>query len=47
MFEAIENGGISPNAGGVLQDSSFLQDIDPRLARPFLVGFSDAMDLVF
>jgi EmrB/QacA subfamily drug resistance transporter len=37
----------SGNAGGVLQDSSFLQHIDPRLARPFLVGFSDAMDEVF
>ncbi|MDO5712601.1 MAG: MDR family MFS transporter, partial [Micrococcales bacterium] len=30
-----------------LQDSSFLQLIDPRLAKPFLVGFSGAMDLVF
>ncbi|MGH3773308.1 MAG: MDR family MFS transporter, partial [Pseudonocardiaceae bacterium] len=39
-------GGVG-NAGGVLQDSSFLQHIDPRLARPFLVGFSDAMDGVF
>ncbi|MGH3753260.1 MAG: MDR family MFS transporter [Pseudonocardiaceae bacterium] len=41
--QAIQDGG----ADGVLQDSSFLQHIDPRLARPFLVGFSDAMDLVF
>jgi EmrB/QacA subfamily drug resistance transporter len=40
-------GGGSANAGGVLQDSSFLQHIDSRLARPFLVGFSDAMDGVF
>ncbi|MGH3942023.1 MAG: MFS transporter [Pseudonocardiaceae bacterium] len=47
VLEAIQNGGISPNAGGVLQDSSFLLHIDPRLARPFLVGFSDSMDLVF
>ncbi len=30
-----------------LQDSSFIQQIDPRLARPFQVGFSQAMDLVF
>lgn len=37
----------SGNAGGVLQDSSFLQHIDPRLTRPFLVGFSNAMDEVF
>jgi EmrB/QacA subfamily drug resistance transporter len=47
VLEAIRNGGGSGNAGGVLQDSSFLQHIDPRLARPFLVGFSEAMDLVF
>lgn len=30
-----------------LQDSSFIQHLDPRLARPFLVGFSDAMHPVF
>jgi hypothetical protein len=38
-----------PVAAGasVLQDSSVLQQMDPRLARPFLVGFSDSMDLVF
>lgn len=46
VFQALQGGG-SANAGGVLQDSSFLQRIDPRLARPFLVGFSDAMDGVF
>lgn len=33
-------------AGG-LDDTSFLSHIHPVLARPFLVGFSDAMDLVF
>jgi len=33
--------------GGLLQDSSFLQRIDPRLAHPFLVGFSQSIDLVF
>ncbi|HEX2300129.1 MAG TPA: MDR family MFS transporter, partial [Pseudonocardiaceae bacterium] len=47
VLEALANGGVSGNAGGVLQDSSFLLDIDPRLARPFLIGFSEAMDLVF
>jgi MFS family permease len=30
-----------------LSDSSFIQQLDPRLAKPFLVGFSQAMDLVF
>jgi hypothetical protein len=47
VVDTIGNGGLNGNAGGVLQDSSFLQEIDPRLARPFLVGFSEAMDLVF
>jgi hypothetical protein len=30
-----------------LSDSSFISQLDPRLAKPFLVGFSQAMDLVF
>lgn len=34
-------------ATGVLQDSSFLSTLDPALAKPFLVGFSNAMDTVF
>ncbi len=34
-------------AARVMSNSSFLQDIDSRLARPFLVGFSNSMDLVF
>ena len=33
--------------GGVMSDSSFLSLLDPRLAKPFLVGFSQAIDLVF
>jgi MFS family permease len=49
VLQAVRAAGASGsgNAGGVLQDSSFLQHIDPRLARPFLVGFSNAMDEVF
>ncbi len=39
-------GGGNP-AADVLTDSSFLQAIDPRLARPFLVGFTDSMTLTF
>lgn len=34
-------------ASGVLQDSSFLNGLDERIAKPFLMGFSEAMDLVF
>jgi EmrB/QacA subfamily drug resistance transporter len=30
-----------------LSDSSFLQKIDPRLAQPYLEGFSQAVDAVF
>jgi hypothetical protein len=31
----------------VLQDASFLHQIDPRLAHPFFVGFTDSMTVVF
>src|SRR5205085_2787771 len=34
-------------SGSALNDTSFLQHVDPVLARPFKVGFSDSMDLVF
>jgi EmrB/QacA subfamily drug resistance transporter len=33
--------------GSLLQDASFLQRVDARLAHPFLVGFSNSIDLVF
>jgi EmrB/QacA subfamily drug resistance transporter len=33
--------------GGSLNDTSFLQHINSTLAHPFLVGFSDSMDVVF
>jgi EmrB/QacA subfamily drug resistance transporter len=32
---------------GAMDDSSFISHLDPRLARPFLVGFADSMSLVF
>lgn len=37
--------GVDPSR--VLDDSSVLGSVDPVLARPFLVGFSEAMQLVF
>ncbi|MEO6089355.1 MAG: MDR family MFS transporter [Umezawaea sp.] len=43
VLDALQGGG---NAG-VLQDSSFLQHVDPRLARPFLEGFAESIDAVF
>ncbi len=33
--------------GGLLNDTSFVHTFDHALVHPFLVGFSDAMDLVF
>jgi EmrB/QacA subfamily drug resistance transporter len=39
---------LKQGAGGAgLNDTSFLHKLDSTLAHPFLVGFSDAMDLVF
>jgi len=39
--------GGAPAGGGGLDDSSFISNLDPRLARPFLEGFASAIDLVF
>ncbi len=43
VLEAIRSGGGSGGASGVLADSSFISHLDPRLARPFLVGFSESI----
>ncbi|MDQ1536908.1 MAG: hypothetical protein QOE58_1301 [Actinomycetota bacterium] len=40
-------GSAGGSAINPLSDSSFIQQLDPRLAKPFLIGFSQAMDLVF
>ncbi len=45
VAEAVTSGGALPK--GALDDTSFLSQIDDRLARPFLEGFSSSMDLVF
>ena len=34
-------------AGVSIDDSSFINHLDPRLAKPFLIGFSESMDMVF
>jgi EmrB/QacA subfamily drug resistance transporter len=47
QLQASQQSGAAGAAGGVLKDSSFLNTLDPRLAKPFLEGFSNAMDLVF
>lgn len=45
VLQGLSNPGAA--AGGSLNDSSFISSLDPRLARPFLVGFSDAITSVF
>jgi hypothetical protein len=45
VIKAIKSGAGLP--AGALDDTSFLKHLDPRLARPFLIGFSDSIDLVF
>jgi EmrB/QacA subfamily drug resistance transporter len=46
VLKALQGGG-GVNAGSALNDSSFINHLDARLAKPFLVGFSNAMDTVF
>ena len=45
VIQAIKGGTGLP--ASALDDTSFLKHLDERLARPFLVGFSDSIDLVF
>jgi EmrB/QacA subfamily drug resistance transporter len=47
LQQAQAGGGGGGGAVNPLSDSSFIQQLDPRLAKPFLIGFSQAMDLVF
>ncbi|MFV0253382.1 MAG: MDR family MFS transporter [Beutenbergiaceae bacterium] len=47
QLQQAQAAGNAVDGSGVLDDSSFLIDLDPRLAQPFLEGFADAMDLVF
>jgi predicted MFS family arabinose efflux permease len=47
VTEAASGSGDPVAGSSVLNDSSFLSALDPRLAEPFRVGFSEAMDLVF
>ena len=47
LHAAQASGAGSGGSAAALQDSSFIQQLDPRLARPFLVGFSEAMSVVF
>jgi EmrB/QacA subfamily drug resistance transporter len=46
-LQQAKQGGGAGGSLNPLSDSSFIQQLDPRLAKPFLIGFSQAMDLVF
>jgi MFS family permease len=46
-LQQVQAGGAGGGAVNPLSDSSFIQQLDPRLAKPFLIGFSQSMDLVF
>jgi len=46
-LQQAQTGGAGGGSLNPLSDSSFIQQLDPRLAKPFLIGFSQAMDLVF
>ena len=45
ILAAAHSGGTV--GGSTLDDTSFLNHMDTALARPFKIGFSDSMDLVF
>ncbi|KAB7743951.1 DHA2 family efflux MFS transporter permease subunit [Nostocoides sp. F2B08] len=47
LAQAQASGSNAAASSGILDDSSFLSQLDERLARPFLIGFSEAMDTVF
>jgi hypothetical protein len=45
VLDALNGGGAV--SGSTLNDTSFINHMDTVLARPFKIGFSDSMDLVF
>jgi EmrB/QacA subfamily drug resistance transporter len=47
VLEMLKPGGSTGAAQSALADSSFINHLDPRLARPFLVAFADQIDTVF
>ena len=47
LAQAVRDGATDAFAGRVLTDSLFIQQLDPVLARPFLVGFSSSITIGF
>jgi EmrB/QacA subfamily drug resistance transporter len=46
-LQSAAQGGDPGPIGNVLKDSSIIEKLDARLAKPLLTGFSDSMDTVF
>ncbi len=46
VLDLVANPGAAAGSGAI-EDSSFINTLDPRLARPFVVGFSGAISTVF
>lgn len=47
VLEMFKHSGKGGGSSSVLNDSSFIQHLDPRLAEPFKRGFADSMHTVF
>jgi hypothetical protein len=47
VVNMIKHPGAGGNSSGVLNDSSFIQRLDPVLGAPFKEGFANAMHIVF
>ncbi|MDI5967655.1 MFS transporter [Streptantibioticus silvisoli] len=47
VISMLQNHGATGGSANVLNDSSFIQKLDPRLAEPFKQGFADSMHSVF
>ncbi|MYW69364.1 DHA2 family efflux MFS transporter permease subunit [Streptomyces sp. SID8379] len=47
VLDMVKNPGAGGGGSDVLSDSSFIQQLDPRLSEPFKQGFADSMHVVF
>ncbi|MFE2373302.1 MFS transporter [Streptomyces sp. NPDC059398] len=47
VLDMVKHPGAGGGGSSVLSDSSFIQQLDPRLSEPFKQGFADSMHLVF
>ncbi|WP_448332754.1 MFS transporter [Streptomyces sp. DSM 41534] len=47
VLDMLQHPGAGGGASDVLSDSSFIQQLDPRLSEPFKQGFADSMHVVF